>query len=246
MSIRDKQRALRPYGRALSAYESGDVSASITLHTSLGEYDSLPIRLFFREGDDLLPFEVAALERCRGRVLDAGAGTGVHALALQERGLAVTAIDIVPEAVDIMRDRGVNDARQTDLFRLRDPDGFDTILMMMNGTGPLGTLDGLDRFLERAPGWLRRGGRVILDSSQVEPQDPPPNAPPADWPDEPAAYVGEAWICIEFEGERGAPFRELYVDHTTLEGHAHRAGWRSSLIFHDEHGAFTALLQPPR
>ena len=98
VSIKRKQKALRPYGRALGAYESGDVSASIMLHTSLGEYDSLPISIFFRDRDGFMPFEAAAMDHCRGRVLDAGAGTGVHSLVLQERGLDVTAIDIVPEA----------------------------------------------------------------------------------------------------------------------------------------------------
>lgn len=236
---------MRPFGRALSAYVSGNTSAFIMLHTSLGEYDSLPVSLFFRERDQFLPFEAAAMEHCRGRVLDAGAGTGVHALELQRRGHDVTAIDIVPEAVDIMRDRGVHDAREADMLSLGAEDRFDTILMMMNGTGPLGTLDGLDRFFDLAPRLLRPGGRVVMDSSAVEPQDPPVGAPPADWPDEPSAYVGESWIRVEYGGERGTPFRELYVDHATLEAHARRARWRCSLVFHDEYGTYTAVLRPP-
>jgi SAM-dependent methyltransferase len=236
---------MKPFGRALSAYVSGDTSASIMLHTSLGEYDSLPVSIFFREPDQLLPFEVAAMNHCRGRVLDVGAGTGVHALLLQERGLGVTAVDILPEAVDIMKDRGVADARRAEMFEVRDREGFDTILMMMNGTGPLETLDGLDRFLDFAPHLLRRGGCVVLDSSAVEPQDPPENAPPGDWPDEPSSYVGEVWIRIEFDGERGRPFRELYLDHATLQGHAARAGWRCDVVFLEEYGTYTAVMHPP-
>lgn len=237
---------MRLFGRALDDYFAGDASALITLQTSLGEYDALPVRIFFREFPDFLPFETVAMDYCRGHVLDAGAGTGVHALELQERGFKVTAVDIVPEAVEIMRSRGVRDAREADMFRLDRGERFDTILMMMNGPGPMGTLDGLDRFLERAPKLLNAGGRVILDSSRIEPQTPPPNAPPVEWPAVPRPYDGEAWIRLEYKGERGDPFRELYLDHTTLEGHAERAGWRCDLIFLDEHGTFTAVLQPPR
>jgi SAM-dependent methyltransferase len=241
-----KTKALRPYGHALRDYFAGDESAVITMQTSLGEYDALPISIFFREPQHFLPFEGVALDHCRGRVLDAGAGTGVHALELQKKDFDVTAVDILPEAVEIMKERGVRDARLGDMFNVDNGERFDTILMLMNGTGPMGTLDGLDAFLERAPRLLNRGGRVILDSSEVELQELPQGAPDPDWPKEPSVYVGESWIRLEYRGNRGEPFRELYIDHSTLEGHAQRAGWRCDVIFLDEHGAFTALLHPPR
>jgi SAM-dependent methyltransferase len=238
--------ALGPYARALCDYFDGDSSVALRLHSSLGEHDDLPMSLFFRGPRSFFGFESVALEHCRGRVLDAGAGTGVHALELQKRGFEVTAIDITREAVEIMGKRGVADARHADMFTLGGNERFDTILMMMNGTGPMETLDGLDRFLDRGHRLLKPGGRVVLDSSEVQPQDPPKDAPHIEWPDEPSAYVGESWIVLEYGGEMGAPFRELYVDHATLEGHAHRAGWRCDVVFLDENGAFTAVLTPPR
>lgn len=240
-----KAQALRPYGHALRDYFAGDKSAAINMQTSLGEYDALPISIFFRERNHFLPFEGVALDHCRGRVLDVGAGTGVHALELQREGFEVTAIDILPEAIEIMKKRGVKDARLSEMFEFDNGDRFDTILMLMNGTGPLGTLDGLDSFLERAPRLLNHGGRVILDSSEVELQDLPHHAPRPEWPSEPSVYVGESWIRLEYRGDQGDPFRELYIDHSTLEGHAERAGWRCDIIFLDEHGAFTAILHPP-
>jgi 2-polyprenyl-3-methyl-5-hydroxy-6-metoxy-1,4-benzoquinol methylase len=88
---------------------AGDQAATLVVHSSLGESDDLPVQIFFRGEGDLFSFEEAALELCRGRVLDAGAGTGVHALELQKRGFEVRAIDVLPEAVAIMRGRGVID-----------------------------------------------------------------------------------------------------------------------------------------
>ena len=49
--------------------------------------------------------EEAALDLCRGRTLDVGAGAGCHSLILQERGLDVVAIDVAPEAVEVMRNQ---------------------------------------------------------------------------------------------------------------------------------------------
>ena len=79
-------------------------------HSSLGECDELPVAVFFREPDDFFPFERMALELCRGRVLDAGAGTGVHTGALQKRGVGVRAGGVLPGGVGIMLERGGRDA----------------------------------------------------------------------------------------------------------------------------------------
>ena len=56
---------------------------------------------------------------------------------LQGRGHTVTAIDVMPEAVEVMRRRGVSDAR---LASWADPEisvgpSFDTVLALMNGAG---------------------------------------------------------------------------------------------------------------
>jgi 2-polyprenyl-3-methyl-5-hydroxy-6-metoxy-1,4-benzoquinol methylase len=88
--------ALRPFGLALVDYLNGDTSATLTIRRDDGFEAPLPVSHFFRTPNEFEPLEVAALERCSGRVLDIGAGTGLHALHLQSRGLPVTAIDISP------------------------------------------------------------------------------------------------------------------------------------------------------
>jgi len=107
-----------PHGMALLDYFHGDTSAKIVVHGDDGETEVVPISVFFRGPAEFSALEEAALDLCRGRVLDAGAGAGCHALALQERDLAVCAIDIAPEAVEVMRMRGVRDARYADIFHV--------------------------------------------------------------------------------------------------------------------------------
>ena len=230
-----------PHGRALLDYFNGDGGATIVVHSDLGERDELPVAIFFRSPDGFFPFDLAALARCRGRVLDVGAGTGVHSLYLQERGFDVCAIDVMPEAVQIMRTRGLRDVR---LAALADLEGetFDTILMMMNGIGILGTLEGLDRFLRDAPRLLGAGGQILLDSGPPSLIGDPDDHAVQMRAGDAEGYYGETWIELEYRGVKGPPFRELYADADTLCRHAESAGWDVEIIHVDEHGGYVARL----
>jgi SAM-dependent methyltransferase len=230
-----------PHARALSDFFAGDRDASIVVHSSLGEHEVLPVAVFFRAPEDFFPFERAALPLCRGRVLDIGAGTGVHTLYLQDRGFEVCAIDVLPEAVEIMRAAGVRDARLADVWEFED-EPFDTILMMMNGIGILGTLAGLDRFLREVPRLLRPDGQIVLDSGPArvvgEPDDAAVEVAIAG--DE--THHSEAWITLEYKGQKGPPFRELYADSEILTRHAAAAGYESEIVVRDELGGYVARL----
>jgi len=158
-----KSAAWRPHGAALLDYSMGETSAAVVVHGDDGETETVPIRVFFRGPADFSALEDAALDLCRGRVLDAGAGSGCHSLVLQAQGLSVCAIDIAPEAVEVMRKRGVEDARCADVFSFA-ADPFDTVLLMMNGIGVVGDLAGLDRFLAGVGRLLTPDGQILLDS----------------------------------------------------------------------------------
>lgn len=71
--------------------------------------------------------ERTALQLATGKILDVGAGSGCHALALQEMDKEVCAIDISPLSVEVMKQRGVNDARLVNLFDEQFTGQFDTI-----------------------------------------------------------------------------------------------------------------------
>ena len=234
---------LAPYARALSDFHAGAETATLTLRSSLGEVDELPAAPFFRQPEEFFPFETYALELCQGRTLDIGAGTGVHSLELQTRGIEVTALDILPELSEIQRSRGVRRRIRAD-FRIWVGDRFDTVLMLMNGIGPVGTLSGLDGFLMHAHRLVTPGGQLLVDSGEAIVVGDPDPLDAARWPPTDAGYAGEAWIELEYSGHRGAPFRELYVDMGTLAGRAERAAWRCDIVFEGELGGYVARLTP--
>jgi len=119
-------QAMEPFGMALLAYFEGCANAELIVRRDNGKEAPLPVSLFFREQSDFTAIEKAAIELCKGRVLDVGAGTGLHSMVLHRRGLPVTAIDISPQAVTIMRQRGLKDAHCADIFKFQDGH-FDTL-----------------------------------------------------------------------------------------------------------------------
>jgi SAM-dependent methyltransferase len=236
-----KSAAWKPHGAALLDYFKGETSAEIVVHGDDGETETVPIQVFYRGPADFSALEEAALDCCRGRVLDAGAGSGCHSLVLQEQGLSVCAIDIAPEAVEVMRKRGVKDARCADIFSF-EAEPFDTILLMMNGIGVVGDLAGLDRFLERVGRLLRPDGVILLDS--YDPgwtEDPGKEAAPGA-SSRPGRYVGEMRFQLEYRGAMGPSLEWLFVDPETLADHAGRAGWSCEVIWQEEEGHYLARL----
>ena len=236
----------RPHGHALLDYFRGDHSAEVRVHEEGGDSEVVPARVFFRGPAEFSPLEEAAVDVCRGRVLDAGAGTGCHTLVLQDLGLSVCAIDVAPEAVEIMRRRGVRDARCAELFQFHGGP-FDTILMMMNGIGVVGTLQGLDRFLGEIPRLLAPEGQIILDS--YDPWTERGGDNPAAATDSSrsggqseARYPGEMRFQLEYKGRRGPTLAWLFVDPETLLAHAERAGWRCEILWREEEGHYLARL----
>ncbi len=127
--------------------------------------DEIPVTTLFRQVNDMPLLERKAVELASGNILDVGAGAGCHTLALQSMGKAVTAIDISPLCVETMRERGVHDVHEQDFFTLQGQ--YDTILMLMNGIGIVGTLNRLPAFFMQLDALLTPGGKVLCDSSDL-------------------------------------------------------------------------------
>jgi SAM-dependent methyltransferase len=111
------------------------------------------------------PVERRAMRFVRGRVLDLGCGAGRVCLHLQERGLDVVGINTSPGAIEACRRRGVRDAR---LLALAEVDArlgkFDTLLLLGNNFGLLGSERSARRTLRRLHAVTKEGGRLIGQS----------------------------------------------------------------------------------
>ena len=225
--------------KALVAYLGGDEGAVLTVHSDEGEPDPLPVSLFFRSREELREVDREALALVQGRVLDVGAGVGSLSLILQESGVAVTAVEVIPEAAEIMAARGVRDAREGRVEDLPPGQDFDTVLLLMNGAALAGTLPRLPTLFQTLNGLLAPGGQVLLDSTDIlERGEGSPTDPT--WTE--GEYPGELQYQVGFRGERGAPFPQLFIDPATLQEVASTAGWRSELVWEGRAGEFLARL----
>jgi len=230
-----------PHGEALWAYFEGDADAELIVRREDGHEARLPARYFYRGPAEFTGIEKAAIERCVAPVLDVGAGTGLHSLALQHKGIRVTAIDISAQAITIMSGRGVADTHCADLFEY-EGGSFQTLLMLGHGIGMVETLAGLDRFLVHAHGVLTESGQIVLDSLDVRATDDPKNLAYLEANQRAGRYLGETRVQFEHGGKKGPYCGWLHVDPTTLEAHASRTGWTCEVILEQDQGDYLARL----
>jgi SAM-dependent methyltransferase len=194
-------------------------------------------KIMFRGKAEMSDPELAALEICRGRILDVGAGSGCHSLALQEEGADVTAIDISPGCMAVMEQRGVEQLIFDSLFNLKDQ-RFNTLLMLMNGIGICGTIEGLNYFLQIIPQVLARGGQVLVDSTDLTAMYT--NLPLMPGDDE--TYYGETEFVVSYGKIRSDPFEWLYIDYATLAFYADFHGWQCEQVMKTDDGRFLARI----
>ncbi len=233
--------AMEPFGNALLAHLDQETSAVMIVRRDDGLEAFLPAAHFFRNESEFSVIEKRALALCSGRVLDIGAGTGIHTLALQDKGHSVTAIDVCPQAVQVMSRRGVMDARNADVFGFREG-AFDTLLLLGHGIGMAETLEGLDRLLAHAHTLLTMHGQLLLDSLDVRSSDNPANLAYHDSNRKAGRYIGEIRMQFEFRGMNGAFCGWLQVDPETLAVHAARNGWDCEVTECEKTGDYLARL----
>jgi len=232
---------MEPFGMALRAYFEGDTSAELIIRRDDGLESPLPVSFFFRDPSGFTNIDHAALERCMGHVLDVGAGAGVHSLVLHGKGFPLTAIDISPQTVDILKQRGLKDVHCADIFGFREG-RFDTLLMMGHGIGMVETIEGLDRFLAHVRGLLSEEGQVLLDSLDVRVTEDPKNLAYHEANRQARRYIGEIRMQFEYQGRKGPYCGWLHIDPATLKEHAVKQGWDCEVLMEEASGDYLARL----
>ena len=243
-----------PMGRAIAEYYKTGKADRLRVFSPMFEEDEIPLTTLFRNYEDMPEIERKALDLVKGRVLDVGAGAGCHSLVLQKRGVDVTAIDISPLSVDTMKKRGVKNVFEQDFFTMegqameqREPSRdsvrrsqYDTILMLMNGIGIVGTLECMPAFFKQLDKMLAPGGQLLCDSSDIsyvfETEDGI-----IELPDD-MDYYGEQSFRMQYKDTIGESFPWLYIDADTLKQEAERSGYTVEIVAEGEHYDYLARI----
>lgn len=229
-----------PMGAAIADYHRTGRAGTLRVFSSQFDEDEIPVSQLFRTYDEMPAIEQKALMLAQGRILDVGAGSGCHALVLQEMDKDVTAIDISELSVDVMRERGVNDARAIDLYDERLTDTYDTILLLMNGSGIIGNMEGMEHFFMRMKRLLNPQGCIYMDSSDLkylfEEEDG------SYLIDIAGDYYGLVDFRMQYKQVKGDAFDWLYIDFDTLSYYAEQYGFRAERVCEGEHYDYLARL----
>lgn len=230
-----------PMGVAIAEYHRTGRAGTLRVFSSQFDEDEIPVEQLFRTIDDMPLVEQRALALARGKILDVGAGSGCHALALQNMGKEVTAIDISELSVEVMCERGVRDARAVDLYDERFVEQFDTILLLMNGSGIIGNMEGMERFFYRMKQLLRPRGCIYMDSSDLkylfEEEDG------SFLIDMAGDYYGVVDFRMQYKQVKGEGFDWLYIDFDTLSYYAEQYGFCAEVVCVGEHYDYLAALR---
>lgn len=221
-------------------FHEGNDSASFVINRDDGFHQRVPVSIFFADAE-LPSLERAALDACRGRILDIGAAAGRHSLELIRSGFHVTCLDILPEVEAILRDRGATNVIISDIFEFTG-DRFDTLLMLMNGIGMVGTLDRLDRFLAHAHKITSQSGQIICDSIDVSVTSDPVHSAYRQRNISIGRHSGQQTFTMTYNDLTGEPFDWLHIDFEEFSVHASRAGWRADIIEVEEDGHYLSRL----
>jgi SAM-dependent methyltransferase len=240
MTLMDPESML-PLGRALSDYHQGEMNASLTLCRDDGFKSELPISVFFSELKEFPRMEKTALDMCRGKILDVGAGAGRHSLELQNRGFDVHAIDVCPEAVEIMKKRGVKKADKVDVYSMENQ-SFDFILLLMHGIGIAETENNAGFFLRKLAGLLKPGGQILLNSLDVRKTKEPIHLQYQQSLIANGKYRGDITLRLEYKGESAPWYQWLQLDPDMLGACCEKIGLKYSLIEEDKMGDYLAKI----
>ena len=236
------------FGKAILDFQSNNSPENLVTETNISEADEMSVNYLFRSFNEMPKLEKTALQLCKGKVLDVGCGAGSHTLYLQEKGFVVTAIDISENAIKACKLRGLKNARVQNILEVSTYTSeselanqkFDTILLLMNGTGIFRTLSETSTYLQKLKSLLNPNGQILIDSSDIiymfDKEADGSYLVPAD------GYYGELTFTISYKGETEESSPWLYLDYNTLQNAAHANGLQCELILEGEHFDYLARL----
>ena len=229
------------FGTAILDFQTNNSPEDLITETTISEEDEMSVAYLFRDYSGMPILEQKALLLAKGKVLDVGCGAGSHSLYLQnEKKLAVTAIDISEKAIEACKLRGVSNAKIEDILYFETDEKFDTIILLMNGTGIFGKLENVSNYLQKLKSLLVENGQILIDSSDIiymfdEDSDG------GKWISG-DKYYGELEFTITYKGEKETSFPWLYLDYNTLQNAAVANGLQCELVLEGEHYDYLARL----
>ncbi|WP_204346383.1 class I SAM-dependent methyltransferase [Psychroserpens algicola] len=226
------------FGKALLDFYHNNYTEDLITSTNISGDDVLPLPYLFRSYSEMPKLEQKALQLAKGKVLDVGCGSGSHSLYLQDKGMDIKAIDISEGAIEVAKLRGIVQAELKDI--LNETETFDTIILLMNGTGIFQELSQVPHYLKHIKSLLRPNGQILVDSSDIQYMYEDEDG--GLWIDTNANYYGELDYFLSYKGEDEAPMKWLYLDFERLHLACNTVGLQCDKVIDGEHHDYLAKI----
>ena len=228
------------FGKAILDYQTNTSPENMITSTSISDDDEMEVVYLFRSFAEMPTLEQKALQLTKGRTLEVGCGAGSHGLYLQnERNIDVHSIDISENAIAACTLRGLKNTQVIDVLNIEN-EKYDTILLLMNGTGIFETLERTPIYLQKLKSLLNPNGQILIDSSDIiymfDEDEDGGKWIPSD------TYYGELTFTVQYKNETETPFPWLYLDYNTLQNAAIANGLQCKLVLEGDHFDYLAQL----
>ncbi len=228
-----------PIGEAVFNYHFKQDETPIYVHSEDFDADEMYPSYLFRTFQDMPPLEQKVMRLAKGRVLDVGACAGCHSAYLKDKGCEVVSLEKSEKCIAVLQDRDLVEVVQADFFDFKAKP-FDTIILLMNGTGIAGTLSNLSSFLLKIKELLAPNGKAYIDSSDLiylyENEDGSADIDIA------GNYYGELIYQTEYKHQYSNSFPWLYIDFYLLENYVSLAGLKIESVEWGEHYDYLATI----
>lgn len=229
-----------PIGRAVHDFHYHSINQPIIVHSDDFDDDTIDTSYLFRTYKQMPALEKKAMSLCSGTILDVGACAGPHSVYLQQKGFEVTALETSALCCEVLKDRNIAKIVQQDIFKFNSQT-FDTILLLMNGTGIAGSLSGLEVLLHHLKTLLNPGGQILIDSSDLiylfEEEDGSALIDISA-----GKYYGELTFQTGYKNWVSRPFSWLYADLNNLENAIEKNQLKLKKVFKGQHYNYLAQI----
>lgn len=229
-----------PFGEAIQEYFEKGKAPDLNVNSNYTEDEEISASYFFRDEKQMPKLELKALKLCKGKILDVGAAAGCHSIVLQKKGYSVTALEKSLLAAEVLKKRGIQKVICDDIYSFSDQQ-FDTILLLMNGTGIGETISGLKKLLLHLKTLLNANGQILIDSSDIKYLFAEDDG--SLWVDlANPKYYGEMTYEVRYKKSL-VKFNWLFVDFDTLKKLTSKIGLECILAEQGEHHDYLAQLK---
>jgi len=191
-----------PFAEALHDFQLGEQRGTLRYRNGTTTEDA-DVGLYF---DEFNPESGSFLDTwLDGPLLDLGAGAGRHALYFQEQ-FETVAIERSELLVEVLRDRGVEDARKADMFALPDTferDRFASALAIGTQMSLSRSMQGLREFLGDLAYVTGPDGTAVIDGFDPDHET---TVDMLDYYDDPTDGLAYRVLQFEYDGTLGEPW----------------------------------------